>query len=195
MKGTDKIIAHIQADAKAEADAILAQAEKQCAAIRDEYAEKAREAYSARIRDGVKECEESAGNKDRIVQMESKKEILALKQEMVSASFCKAKELLLNMPDEDYFAFLVKLAVKASDNGSGEIVLNKTDRVKFGNRIAQAANETIGGGKLSLSEDTGDFSGGLIIRNGRIEANNSIELLVDMSREEMSGKVAGILFE
>ena len=195
MKGTEKIIAHIQADAKAEADAILAQAEKQCAAIRDEYAEKAREAYSAKIRDGVKDCEESAGSKDRIVQMESKKEILSLKQEMVSESFSKAKEMLLNMSGEDYFAFLVNLAVRGSDNGAGEIILNKADREKYGDRIAQAANAAISGGKLTLSEDTGDFSGGLIVRNGRIEVNNSIELLIDMCREEMSGKVAGILFE
>ena len=37
MKGTEKIIAHIQADAKAQADAILAQAEQQCASIREDY--------------------------------------------------------------------------------------------------------------------------------------------------------------
>ena len=37
MKGTEKIIAHIQADAKAQADAILAQAEQQCAGIREDF--------------------------------------------------------------------------------------------------------------------------------------------------------------
>ena len=46
MKGTEKIIAHIQADAAAQADAILAQAEKQCAEIREGYERRAKDAYS-----------------------------------------------------------------------------------------------------------------------------------------------------
>ena len=54
MKGTEKIIAHIQADAKAQADAILAQAEQQCAEIRQNYEIKARDAYGEKIRVGVK---------------------------------------------------------------------------------------------------------------------------------------------
>ena len=54
MKGTEKIIAHIQADAKAQADAILAQAEQQCAEIRRDYEIKAKDAYAEKIRLGVK---------------------------------------------------------------------------------------------------------------------------------------------
>ena len=46
MKGTEKIIAHIQSDAKAKAEAILAEGEKKCASLRDEYAAKAREAVA-----------------------------------------------------------------------------------------------------------------------------------------------------
>ena len=41
MKGTENIIAHIKADAQAKADAITAEAEKQCADIREEYNNKA----------------------------------------------------------------------------------------------------------------------------------------------------------
>ena len=53
MKGTEKIIAHILADAKEQADAILAQAEQQCATIRAEFDEKAKAAYTERVRKGV----------------------------------------------------------------------------------------------------------------------------------------------
>ena len=55
MKGTEKIIAHIKGDAQAQVDAILAQAERQCAAIREDYDAKAREAYGEKIRKGVKD--------------------------------------------------------------------------------------------------------------------------------------------
>lgn len=194
MKGTEKIIAHIQADAKAKADEILAEAERKCAEIREEYAEKAKEAYAARIRDGVKECEENADNRERLFQMESRKEILALKQKLVADCFSRAKELILSLPEENYFMLLVKLAVSASDNGAGEIILNRKDRERFGDKVALTANAMLKEGKMTISEDVGDFSGGLIVRNGKIEVNSSVELLVDMCREEMSAKAAGVLF-
>ena len=42
MKGTEKIIAHIRSDAEAKAAAILAQAEQQCAVIREDYDKQAK---------------------------------------------------------------------------------------------------------------------------------------------------------
>ena len=80
MKGTEKIIAHIRADAEAQAAAIIAQAEQQCAAIREDYESKAKDSYGAKIRAGVKSCEDRVDSMDRIAQMEARKGILALKQ-------------------------------------------------------------------------------------------------------------------
>lgn len=194
MKGTEKIIAHIQADAKAEADEILSKAEQECAEIRRQFEEKAKEAYAVKIREGVKLCEENADSKERIAVMENKKEILAMKQRLLSECFEKAKEKLLAMPEENYARFLVKLAVKSAGDGSGEIILNPVDREKYGEAIVQVANAMLGNGRLTLSEESGDFSGGLILRNGQIEINNTVDLLIGMSREEMAGQVAGILF-
>ena len=95
MKGTEKIIAHIQADAKAQADAILAQAEQQCAEIRRDYEIKAKDAYAEKIRLGVKSNQDKLDSVERLTRMESRKAILALKQEMVSAGFDKAVEELI----------------------------------------------------------------------------------------------------
>ena len=78
MKGTEKIIAHIKGDAQAQVDAILAQAERQCAAIREDYDAKAREAYGEKIRKGVKECQDKLDSVDRIGQMEMRKAVLSL---------------------------------------------------------------------------------------------------------------------
>ena len=195
MKGTEKIIAHIQSDAKAKADSILADAQEKCKEIRREYDEKAREAYLEKIRSGVKFCEELADNSQRLAQMESKKDILLLKQEMVSLAFEKAKEKIVSMSDEEYSAFLTKLAVNGSDDKCGEIVFNSRDRVKFGESVVKSANDKLGGGKLTLSAETGDFAGGLIVKNGPVEANNTVELLIDMSKSEISSQVAKALFQ
>lgn len=195
MKGTEKIIAHIQADAEAQADAILAQAEQQCAEIRQSYELKARDAYAEKIRAGVKANQDKLDSIDRLARMEGKKSVLALKQDMVSKSFDKAADMLVSLPEEQYIALLAKLAARASVTGDEEVVLNERDRAAVGAAVVKAANEKLGGGKLTLSGDTGSFSGGLILHRGSIEANCTAELLVELCRGEMSAELAKVLFE
>ncbi len=195
MKGTEKIIAHIQADAKTQADAILAQTELQCAEIRQGYEAKAKERYGEKIRQGVKTCQDNIDSVERINQMEARKAILALKQDMVSKSFEKACEMLVQLPEEKYIELLAKLAAQASVTGDEEIVLNARDRAAVGAAVVDRANAMLSDGKLSLSADTGDFAGGLILRRGSIEANCTIELLVELCRGDMSAQLAKVLFE
>ena len=194
MKGTEKIIAHILADAKEQADAILAQAEQQCADIRAEYDAKAKEAYTERIRKGVADCQDRVDSMDRIARMEARKGLLALKQQKVSDSFDLACGKIVNLPAEQYTAFLAKLAAKASVTGDEEIVLNAKDAAAVGSAVVDAANALLGKGKLTLSDKTGSFAGGLILRRGSIEANCTAELLVELCRSEMSAQIAKLLF-
>lgn len=195
MKGTEKIIAHIQADAKAKADAILAQAEQQCASIRADYEKQAKDSYTARVRGGVSECQDRVDSIDRIARMEAKKAVLALKQQMVAESFERACQLLVELPEDKYLTLLASLAAKASVSGDEEIVLNARDKAALGNKVADAANALIPGGKLSVSADTGSFAGGLILRRGSVEANCTAELLCELCRTEMSSAVAKVLFD
>ena len=195
MKGTEKIIAHIKADAEAQVNAILAQAEQQCAGIREDFGKKAAELYSEKIRAGVQACQDQVDSKQRIAQMEAKKETLSVKQEMVARSFDMAREQLVKLPTEKYIDFLAALAAKASATGDEEIVLNARDRETVGAQVVQAANAKLADGKLTLAGETGDFTGGLILRRGNVEANCTVELLVELCRGEMSAEVAGVLFE
>ena len=194
MKGTEKIIAHIQADAEAQADAILAQAEEKCAAIREKYEAQTKEVYAEKIRAGVKANQDRLDSMERLTKMEGRKAILALKQDMVSKSFELAAEKLVNLPQEQYVALLAKLAAQASVTKDEQVVLNARDRAAVGEAVVKAANEKLGDGKLTLSESAGDFKGGLILRRGSIEANCTAELLVDLCRDEMAAELAGVLF-
>ena len=194
MKGTEKIIAHIQADAKAQVDAILAQAELQCAEIKTGFDKQAAACYSDRIRAGVKACQDEVDSRVRIDQMEARKAVLAVKQEMVAQSFDKALQALVALPEKQYVAFLARLAVKAAVSGDEEIVLNARDRTAVGAKVGAAANAKIPGGKLTLADDAGDFAGGLILRRGNVEANCTAELLVELARGDMSAEIAGLLF-
>ncbi len=198
MKGTEKIIEHIRSDAQARADAILAQAEQQCVQIRADYDRKAREFYSEKIRAGVKDCEDKNESIDRIARMEARKGMLAVKQEMVAACFDRAREKITELPEEVYVDFLAKLACGSSVTGDEQIVLNAADREKLGKKAVDEANALLkmAGRKagLTLADESGDFSGGLVLKRGNIEDNCTVDLLIDLSRAEMSSKVAEVLF-
>ena len=195
MKGTEKIIAHIQADAEAQADAILAAAEDKAAGIREQFEAQAREVYAEKIRAGVKANQDRLDSMDRLAKMEGRKAVLALKQDMVSKSFDMATDKLVNLPEEQYVALLAKLAANASVTGDEEVVLNARDRAAVGEAVVKAANEKLADGKLTLSDSCGDFKGGLILRRGSIEANCTAELLVDLCRGDLSAQLAKVLFE
>ena len=194
MKGTEKIIAHIQADAKAQVDAILAQAEQQCAGIRGDYNKQAAALYAERLRAGVKETQDQVDWAERIARMEGRKAMLSAKQELVSESFRRAQEQIVALPKERYLAFLAKLAARASVTGDEEILLNPRDRERLGRELVQAANALLENGRLTLSPETRDLAGGLILRRGSVEVNCSVELLVELSQSELSAKVAETLF-
>ena len=195
MKGTDKIIAHIQADASAQVDAILAQAEQQCAQIRGDFDKQAAALYAERLRAGVKDAQDKLDGAERITRMEGRKSMLAAKQGLVGESFRRALERIVNLPQDKYVAFLAKLAAQASVSGDEEILLNTRDREAIGAKLVKAANALLPNGKLSLSDETRDIAGGLILRRGSIEANCSAELLVELSQSDLSAKVAEILFQ
>ena len=193
MKGTEKIIAHIEADAQAQADAVLGEARQRCEAIKARFDEKAARLYSDRIREGVKACQDQEDSALRISRMEARKSVLSVKQEMVEKSFDLAVQQIVALPDEKYTAFLANLVKKAGPAGDEEIILNAADRARVGEALLKAVNAD--GAKMKLSEETRDIKGGLILRRGSIETNCSVELLVELCRGELSAKLADVLFD
>ncbi len=47
---------------------------------------------------------------------------------------------------------------------------------------------------MKLSDKTGDFAGGFILKQGAIESNCTFEVLVGQVREELEGEASSILF-
>lgn len=199
MKGTEKIIAHIRADGDAEAKKILDAAAKQAEEIRAASFKAALSEYEKLMQAGNAECEDILSGSRRIAEMEAKKSVLSVKQEMISAAFDAAREEIVNMPRDKYTQFLARMAAEAAAGGMEEIVLNARDKAEVGKAVCKAANELLSAkgtpGKLTVSEDTADISGGVIVRFGGIETNCSIDALIRQRRSGLSTEVAAALFE
>lgn len=199
MKGTEKIIAHIRADGDAEAKKIIDAASKQAEEKRAESFKAALSEYEKLMQAGNAECEDILSGSRRIAEMEAKKSVLSVKQEMISAAFDAAREEIVNMPRDKYTQFLARMAAEAAVSGMEEIVLNARDKAEVGKSVCKAANELLSAkgtpGKLTVSEDTADISGGVIVRFGGIETNCSIDALIRQRRSGLSTEVAAALFE
>lgn len=199
MKGTEKIITHIRADGDAEAKKIIDAASKQAEEKRAESFKAALSEYEKLMQAGNAECEDILSGSRRIAEMEAKKSVLSVKQEMISAAFDAAREEIVNMPRDKYTQFLARMAAEAAASGMEEIVLNARDKAEVGKSVCKAANELLSAkgtpGKLTVSEDTADISGGVIVRFGGIETNCSIDALIRQRRSGLSTEVAAAMFE
>ena len=199
MKGTEKIIAHIRADGDAEAKKIIDAASKQAEEKRAESFKAALSEYEKLMQAGNAECEDILSGSRRLAEVEAKKSVLSVKQEMISAAFDAAREEIVNMPRDKYTQFLARMAAEAAAIGMEEIVLNARDKAEVGKSVCKAANELLSAkgtpGKLTVSEDTADISGGVIVRFGGIETNCSIDALIRQRRSGLSTEVAAALFE
>lgn len=198
MNGIQKIIDHIKADAEAECALIAAQAEISCAEMSAVYAKSEQSAYEKIVSDGAKKAEQQLERLTSVAALEAKKQVLATKQEMVLATFERAAELLSDLPDDRYVPLLARLAAEASRTGYEKLAFSARDVLRVGEKVKDAANALLSrAGKeanLTVSTDTRNIRGGVIVLNGDIETNCSVDALVSQHRNALSNKVAQKLF-
>jgi V/A-type H+-transporting ATPase subunit E len=198
MNGIEKITARIEADAVADAAVIAQEAQTQADSIRADGEKQAQEHYWQQVQQGVKATEDRVSRLAKAADMEARKSVLACKQSIVADAFDKAEEKLLSLSGDGYIDFLAGQAARAAHSGKEEIVLNRKDKKLYGSKVLQKANALLAGmgkaGKLTLSEEEGTFAGGLVLRQGSVSVNCTVEALMAEARQSMASAVAAELF-
>lgn len=198
MNGLDKITARIEADASADAAAIVREAKERCTQILAEADRASQDRYWECAREGMKSVEARTQRLSRAADMEARKTILAFKQETVSSVFDRVREQLLSLPRAEYLDFLTEKVHQAATVGDEELILNEKDRKELGPELLGRAGKRLAERGLTpalrLSEETGDFPGGVIVRRGDVSVNCSIDALVEQARSDLAAEVAATLF-
>lgn len=196
MDGINKITERINAAAAEECAVITKEAEASCAAIRADFAQKAEAAYESGIQSGEIEVSLDAERIVRNAKLNARKEVLAVKQELLDAAFEAAKKKVAELPEDKYVAWLVAMATEASD-GCGEIILSQKDS-KLGAQIVAKANEALAAkgkkGGLTVSTENRDMDAGFVLRDGNLELNCTLGAVLAANREKVAAKVASDLF-
>jgi V/A-type H+-transporting ATPase subunit E len=196
MNGIEKIAGRINEDAQREIDEITAQAKAEADAITARYQAQADKESADILARGKQNAEERVERLASVAQLEAKKMTLAAKQFVLDEAFDEALKQLTELPQEKYVALLAALAVKGARSGKEKLIFSPTDRNRYGVKVAAKANGALGEkGNLTLSEETRDIRGGLLLSDGDVEVNCAFETLVRLSRNQIAGEVAKVLFD
>jgi len=198
MHGIETIIQKILSDARAEAAEVAAAAQGEAQGI-TAAAEKAAQAKANDIIERAKaDMPEVRRRRESVAELEARKAQLAIKQELLFEAFDKARTTLLEMDGENYTKLLCRLAAEAAPNGFGEIILSAKDREAYGKEVVKGTNKLFAAagveGKMTLSDQTREVAGGLVVKQGQIETNCLIDTLLRLGKEELSSQIAGTLF-
>lgn len=222
MNGLKHMTARILSDARDRADAILAEAEADCREIAARYSAEAdtiRERLSleaeAKGADMIARAKSAAA-------MEKRNLLLVQQGEMIDGVFTDAENWVLALPTDQYTnvlggllaAALYELFETQAENQAlygeededadapCEVLMNKKDREAVGAEVLAVAKRKLTGkvpeeqlSKLVLSKDTVRIRGGVVLRRGNVELNNSFEAVFSQLRRELEGEVAQVLFE
>lgn len=124
--------------------------------------------------------------------LNERNELLRAKQEMIDETFAQACDNIVNMPRDEYVALLSKLVAKYQ-TGAAEIILNERDRDGIGadllKKIVMNKLKNIDISLVKISKSCGNFKGGLILRQGDIDTNCTVEVLCEGLRHELEPHV------
>lgn len=221
MTGLSKITDKILNEARADAAEKLEAAEARCAEIRAEYASRAEEIEKSISARAKAQAEELVGRARSGEETVARNITLSTKAELIDKAFAKAKQEMLEMPDEKYLEFLSSLLAatfirQLEDEANNrelygeegdeevehyEVLLNVADKARVGEKLLADVSRRLVGkealtsiSKLVLAGDTADIDGGFILRCGSMEINNSLKAIFSEIRPRLEGEVGKILF-
>ena len=198
MNGIEKITARIEADGLAAAELIRGKAQAEAEDLAVSFKKEADRVQRSILERGAVKAKEREEGLISLAQMETKKMILAAKQEVLEEAFALAKKNLAELPLAKKLEIYKALAEKASVSGTEEIVLNAADRASFGEKLTEAVNAArkAAGQKaaLTLAKETAEIDGGLILKENSVEVNCSYDTLIRLNKKEIAGEAAKGLF-
>ena len=195
--GLEKIIKSIEEESQKSADERIKYAKNMAKGILDETRlEITRE--SLKISDKAeKDAINIISRAKSVSENEKKKMILNAKSQIISEIINEAKEKILSLKDEDYFNFILKIIESNLENQDGKLLFSQKDLARFTEKFKDQIKslEEKNSIKLTISNETRNISGGVIISYGDIEENCSIETLFQNNKEKIFDSLNSFLFK
>lgn len=222
INGLNKITGKILSEAQAKADKILADAQAECDRINAEYAERAEKIRSEISSEAEKGGMEYVARIRSTAATSKRNLLLQTKSDLIDGVFASVLEQTRNLELEKYNEILIGLLSAAlleqieSEEISRtlygeeealapecyEVLFNQRDRDRCGKLVIEGVQKHLADkvdanqlAKLTLSQQTANIDGGLVLRCGNVESNCSFSILFAQLRESLESEVAHALFD
>lgn len=192
MNGLQNLTDKIQSDAKGYASELAESTRKKVEELLHEQQGQADALRAETVEAARKEAEGIIARAKSQAALEERNALLRAKREMINDTFELAGEEIAALPKEKYLALLVRL-VKKYQTGPAEIILNARDQKAVGADLLGELFSGAGAPMVSLGKQPGSFKGGLILRQGDVDTNCTIEVLCEGLRHELEPKVIELL--
>lgn len=187
MDGINAIVNHILADASEKCAQHAAAAAEQVLAIQQQADQACAEIVAQASAKAQAHAESVLNRAASQVELEKRRALLEARQTLIDEAISLALLQLAELSQAEK-ADLYKQLLQSVQATSGLVTVNAADRGLMADVIARL------GGQLELSQDSGDFIGGLLLTRGRIVDNLTFDLLVRNQRPQLAALAAAILF-
>lgn len=194
---TQQVIEAILAQAKAEADKILAEARS-----RIDAEQAAHENEMQRYRQQTEQLAQTAAEDRKMrtlaaARMDSRKELLAAKMRWLDEVFARAKTRILSLPEDQYQDLMTRLMVQAIRSGDERIRIDRGE-TRINEKMIQQVNRQLGPGfkgNVQLDSERIDIGGGFVLLRGKIQVNATLDVLIEQARQSLEMDLSRELFE
>lgn len=190
MTSSEKILAGIAEESKAQADKINSDAEKQAADIIAAAREEA-ESEAEKIKaEAEKKAELIINSGKSSAELLKRDTALKCRRELIEKALITVADTVNAYGDKDYFDFLLTLIKKEKLNGKGEVYLSVKDKA----RDIAAFKSELSALDLTLSDTFADINGGFILKYGDIQINGELSALIHEKRDVLTDELNKALF-
>ena len=190
MTSSEKILAGIAEESKAQADKINSDAEKQAAEI-TAAAKAEAETDAEKIRaDAEKKAELIINSGKSSAELLKRDTALNCRRELIEKALITVADTVNAYGDKDYFDFLLTLIKKEKLNGKGEVYLSVKDKARD-TASFESELEALG---FTLSDNIADINGGFILKYGDIQINGELSALIHEKRDMLTDELNKALF-
>ena len=190
MTSSEKILAGIAEESKAQADKINSDAEKQAADIIAAAREEA-ESEAEKIKaEAEKKAELILNSGKSSAELLKRDTALNCRRELIEKALNFVADTVNAYGDKDYFDFLLTLIKKEKLNGKGEVYLSVKDKA----RDIAAFKSELSALDLTLSDTFADINGGFILKYGDIQINGELSALIHEKRDVLTDELNKALF-
>ncbi len=202
--GAKQILDAILADANADVDSMLADAEAGALQTKQKALADAQAEVDAIAARTNAEADETEKRRLLTAGIEARKNTLAAKRALLDEAFAAAVENLCALAPEAYAALVTGLVAAGAETGSEKLCVPAAHRERFekpylgGKTMLALCNEALEKagkpGKLTLGADAARFTGGALLAGEETDVDCSFEALVASYRDAHEAEVYSLLF-